>query len=234
MKKVVTLACFMLFLASLFAQELKVMDPPGDQSTFVNSRIKTPLKIFNSTGHEITFSVNLADQKLGSGQQSWLCEGDNCDTKPEDAQRMKITLGPGETSSDLYLWLETGSIKRFSSVKYEVVNLRNQEKTEVELNYHIEEASDDYMFNSPDIRVGTAYPNPVTEIAFIDYQLFNENKDVKILLHNVLGSKIGEFPLNRFENKLKISAQDLNPGVYFYTLYLDNEAIATKKLIVKK
>jgi hypothetical protein len=35
-------------------------------------------------------------------------------------------------------------------------------------------------------------------------------------------------------SSLLINVSDFNPGVYFYTLFVDNKNIVTKKLVVKK
>jgi hypothetical protein len=36
------------------------------------------------------------------------------------------------------------------------------------------------------------------------------------------------------ERSIKILADNLSAGIYFYTLYIDNEGVMTRKLIVKK
>ncbi len=54
------------------------------------------------------------------------------------------------------------------------------------------------------------------------------------IIHSVLGSVISEFNLSPYESRLSIPVIEYNPGVYFYTLYIDNEGVATKKMIVRK
>ena len=51
---------------------------------------------------------------------------------------------------------------------------------------------------------------------------------------HVDGNIVGEYDLNPSETLLRIKTEDLNAGIYFYTLYLDNESVMTRKLIVKK
>jgi len=36
------------------------------------------------------------------------------------------------------------------------------------------------------------------------------------------------------ENKIKISTDELPAGVYFYTVYLNNSGVLTRKLVVRK
>jgi hypothetical protein len=56
----------------------------------------------------------------------------------------------------------------------------------------------------------------------------------KIVVHSVLGNSMGEYELSIFEKQAKILTGDLNAGIYFYTLYIDGEAVMTRKLIVKR
>jgi hypothetical protein len=45
---------------------------------------------------------------------------------------------------------------------------------------------------------------------------------------------MGEYELPSFESQAKILTGNLNAGIYFYTLYIDGEAVMTRKLIVKR
>ena len=56
----------------------------------------------------------------------------------------------------------------------------------------------------------------------------------KIVVHNVLGKAMGDYELAFDDNRVKIQADDLVPGIYFYTVYLNNNGILTRKLIVRK
>jgi len=70
--------------------------------------------------------------------------------------------------------------------------------------------------------------------AYIDYRLHNEMLKAKLVLHNVLGKSMGDFELPSSETLVKIPTDELAPGVYFYTIYLNNSGILTRKLVVRK
>ena len=78
------------------------------------------------------------------------------------------------------------------------------------------------------------YPNPVVDHALVDYKILNDQIEAKIIIHNILGNNQGEYDLSSSENLLRIPAEGLSPGIYFYTLYINNEGVLTRKLIVKK
>ena len=147
---------------------------------------------------------------------------------------MLITLIPEEILEDLRIVLVSGQSESFGSA---VVRLEDSDNPanfiDHEMNFRVDAKLKDALYASGDMLIGTVYPNPVREVAMIDYKLKDEEKDVKIILHNVLGSTVEEFELNPFENQLKFYTSEYNPGVYFYTLYIDNDGITTKKMIVR-
>jgi hypothetical protein len=106
---------------------------------------------------------------------------------------------------------------------------------EVELNFEVEEKPDKAtIYNSRHITVYDVYPNPAVEEAFLEYDLANDNVNAKILVHNILGNIIGEYALSAIEKRIRIKIEDQSAGIYFYTLYVENEGVMTRKLIVKK
>ena len=90
------------------------------------------------------------------------------------------------------------------------------------------------MYESNFISLSDIYPNPVAEAAYLDYKMHDEETEAKIVLHNVLGSEVGQYDLNPLENELKMDMQEYKPGVYFYTLYVNNEGRVTKKIIIRR
>jgi hypothetical protein len=90
------------------------------------------------------------------------------------------------------------------------------------------------FFSKKDVEVKSFFPNPAVKLAIMEYSINSNEYDAKITLQNVLGSIVNTYNLSPEENKLTISTEDLNPGVYFYTLTIDDEGLATRKLIVNK
>jgi hypothetical protein len=78
------------------------------------------------------------------------------------------------------------------------------------------------------------YPNPVVDHAVVDYRILNDQVKAKIVIHNLLGNVVGEYALPSMENYVRFRTEGLSAGIYFYTLYIDNEGVMTRKLIVRK
>ena len=93
---------------------------------------------------------------------------------------------------------------------------------------------EEYFFGNENLLVNNIYPNPASNVAVLNYNILDKDKEAKIIVHDLLGTMTKNYPLNPFERILKIDIQDFKEGVYFYTLNTDGENKVTKKLIVKK
>ena len=77
----------------------------------------------------------------------------------------------------------------------------------------------------------TIYPNPAREWITVEYSLDNSN-DAWFVLRNMLGATALKINLSGTKGKIKIPAVDFNPGVYFYSLIVDNVVASTNKLVI--
>lgn len=175
-------------------------------------------------------------QQIGSSQKAFFCIDNDCIEENIVPPSFIREIMPGETVDFLTAVLETGLVQSNSTVKYRFYNVNNPEDNiEFELNYAIDERiKEGLLYSSDALELSDVYPNPVSEKAIFDYLIKDNSKEAKIVIHNVLGSVAGEYVLSPYEYKLSVEMDPYNPGVYFYTLYLDNEGVATKKLVVRK
>lgn len=204
----------------------------------IGSEMEGKIAITNISDETVTFTINRVESNIGTAQSTWFCLDDECFDKSLDKPNTTYTLKPGESFSNFRSILKAGLSEGFSSVKYEIRDISSSdlfEPLEVELTYTIvSQVNSSLLYSSPDIVINEVYPNPVSEFAIIDYSLKNKNKKAKIVLHSVLGSVLEEYELQPLESKLKISVDTWNPGVYFYTLYIDNDGVMTRKMVVRK
>lgn len=230
----------MLGIASV-AQSLRLVDTNLNQNGIVGKDIVTDLKIFNNTDKPIRYRVYEISKNIGSSQVNLICFGEDCIKGGAISRRdmdplLTRTVKPGETDSSISIILESGLVQGVSSITYRIENVDDPaDFTTFEVNYEVNEFSDEgLLYSSKNVDLSDVYPNPVTEFAIFDYHLKDDSKEAKIIIHNVLGSVAGEYLLSPYESQLKVSVEQFNPGVYFYSLYIDNEGVATKKLVVRK
>ena len=240
-KKITYIALFTLFGFAASAQSLEIVNTDANQHGIIGQDLRTVIKIKNISDKPIYFSISEVKKIIGSSQKSFLCINNDCDDGNIAKRSGNIAsyvrkLMPGETDESIVAVLESGLIQGISTISYRVFNVKRPEDyVQIELHYEIKELSDEsFLYSSKTVDLSDVYPNPVTEVAIFDYTIKNDSKEAKIIIHNVLGSVAGEYKLNPFERQLKVSVENYNPGVYFYSLYIDNEGVATKKLVVRK
>ena len=241
MKKVRYLTILLLFGFVANGQSLIIMNKDLVQQGVIGQDVRTVLKIKNISDKPVYFNVTEINKELGSSQKSFICINNDCTEKNIAEGDQKdgsnyIKIMPDEINESVVLVLEAGLVQSLNSITYQVTNAKDAtDFSQLEIQYEIfEPPSEGKLYTSLNVDLDDVYPNPVTEVAYFDYLIKNDSKEAKIIIHNVLGSVAGEYKLNPFEQQLKISVEDFNPGVYFYSLYIDNEGVATKKLVVRK
>jgi len=79
----------------------------------------------------------------------------------------------------------------------------------------------------------TAYPNPATDNLTISYVIDGNTNNARMDVYDVLGQKVTSHALNSNKGQVNLKVDNLNAGVYFYSIKVDNKAIRTERVIVK-
>jgi hypothetical protein len=227
--------CFFLFTGrQAWAQHFEVLEGPDSYQTSFNQLLRIPIRIKNNTDRAQFYIIKKVKSELGNTQKGYFCFNNHClDSGMEEFSKK---VEPGETLQDFFYTLESGIESAQSHIKFEIFPKGNPLDVVNRLvSISVEEKpSRSYIFQSKDITVQDIYPNPVQDQAFIDYKIHTELVKAKITLHNILGKPMSDHELPFSETRLKIQVDDLVPGVYFYTVYLNSNGILTRKLIVRK
>ncbi len=234
MRNLLLVALFYFLSFALFGQGFEVSAINESFRGNIGETIKAPLRIKNTTDRPITLIIRRLESQLGTTQSNFFCIDGNClDSRIEDYQ---LKIEPNQTISTLEIGLEAGIAPGISSARYLIYNRFNtSDSYEIEMNFAVDEKKvEKNIYSSRNITVQDVYPNPVTDFANIDYRILNDNIHAKITLHNILGNVLGEYELPTLESMVKVRTESLSSGIYFYTLYVDNEAVMTRKIVVKK
>ena len=81
--------------------------------------------------------------------------------------------------------------------------------------------------------VSEIYPNPANTSATIELSVNQSVSSVKISVSNVIGTQIYSIEVAKTERRIVLSTEDLQEGVYFYSLILDGKKEFTRRLIVR-
>jgi hypothetical protein len=232
--KIGWLVIFLIAATALMAQDIELI---GVQETYrgqIGETLIAPIKIKNTSDKTISVVIRRTSTQISAMQKNYYCIDSRClDAKTEE---YSFRLEADQTLNAFNIAFEAGLSAGVSSIHYVVFNKNvPTESVEFDLNFHIEERTPrEQIFSSKEITLFDLYPNPVSDFAHMDYKIYNEQVKAKIVLHNLLGSLVEEFTLEPLETRLKIRTDNLDTGIYFYTLYVENEGVITRKLIVKK
>jgi hypothetical protein len=231
----------LLLLAAFFVLSLAVngqtFEMSGLQESYkgsIGETVKAPVRFKNTSDKPIVLVIRKLQEQIGSTQHNFFCPDGNClDEKISD---YIVRLEPGQSLNNLQIGLEGGLVPGGSLIRYIAFNKAVPNHfIEFDLNFAIEEKPEkENIYASNLITVKDVYPNPSVDNAFVNYNLMSDRTKAKIRVHNILGNIVGEYDLSVSESILRIKTDELNAGIYFYTLYLDNESVMTRKLIVKK
>ncbi len=129
-------------------------------------------------------------------------------------------------SARLFLWLLLFGAP--------ICGLQAQTAQLLEQNVQVRYAEEELLYADHRLSISNLFPNPATEFIRFDYQLAHDAPRATITIRNVLGSELKSVLLSQRSTHLQLSIEDLKPGVYFYTLTLDEENVITQKFMVKR
>lgn len=235
MKRWIVVGFFLVAGLSAFGQGVEWLDTQETYQTAIGQNARIPIRVKNTSDRPLTLTIRKASGDLNNNQKGYFCIGDEC----FDAMTDQVTrrLEPGETANNVFFVVEPGLSTTSNSFRFEVFQ-KGSPQMGIEHAFILsveEKASRSFVFQSRDITVHDIYPNPVTDQhAYLDYHLTDEAIKAKVVIHNILGSPVGDYEMHASETRVKIPADELSSGVYFYTIYLDNVGVLTRKLVVRK
>lgn len=221
-------------LSTLVEAQVRILSENTEFSGKIGSSQRKSLIIQNESNQQNEYFLKFLRGNVGSSQNIKICIDDRCFDPKKDLSKIKLTLEPNEIFTDLYLEFDLGITETRGNFDLHFVNSANiRDVFVIEAVYDVFNPSVEET-NHKDISIGSIYPNPSNRIAQIDYEFKNPNAVAKISINSFIGNPVAEYILDPVSKSLVINVANLNPGVYFYTLYVDNKNIVTKKLVVKK
>lgn len=80
------------------------------------------------------------------------------------------------------------------------------------------------------------YPNPITDVAFVEFDLAENNSNVNIKVIDLMGRVVKEIPVSNTvsgSNKVQIDLSEVSKGVYVVATVMPGNKALTKKVIVQ-
>ncbi len=89
--------------------------------------------------------------------------------------------------------------------------------------------------NNNDIKIGDIYPNPAKNTASLEIDL-KYNSDITIKLFDITGREVKSMNKTKYssgKNKITINVNNIESGIYTYTILVNDILIENKKLIIE-
>lgn len=89
------------------------------------------------------------------------------------------------------------------------------------------EKEEKWMLSAP-------YPNPASDQISFNYRLPSDTYSARLVLRNLTGVIVANHELDKAGRRIRLETENFNNGIYMYTLFINEQAMTTKKLIIQK
>ena len=235
MKKIILFILVITQISFITAQSLVITGDtifPGDADT----QIYHHLAVKNTSANPITVKCQKTNLTLPTGAESYYCFAGNCYPATTTTSNSSAIIAAGQEISfnnfpadvDAHsAYYDAFGASGIAEVQYCFYDLNDiSDETCVTITYETNITEiDDYK---PLTKLGDFYPNPANDIVYFS---FNGNL-ATLKLIDILGNNVKEILLDQKTVK-KLDISDMNKGIYFGNLIVNDQVVSIKKLIVK-
>jgi hypothetical protein len=245
MKKII-LSFLYLMVFTIYAHAQLVildseMDDITDQTITVNgtsddSYFKVNVFLSNTGEEAVEIFVKKIEMDIADGAFITFCWKGSC-FPPEvfDVQDPIVLEGDQITrDTDFYIEFHNGDTGGISEARYEFYS-ENESFDTVSVTVRFDISTTTFV-NDFDARksflLSDPRPNPARGHTWIDYSVPAGTSNAQIVIRNLLGKSVLTENINFGSTRLRINTQNLNNGIYIYSLIIDNQIVESKRLVV--
>jgi hypothetical protein len=243
MKKLLLFSILFTFTAAAISQSLVLSYEgttlePGETIQVILDPDETVVTAYISCTNNNTSSLSVKTKKIIqegdtiTGTSNYFCWG-ACFPPFVYVSPTSIMIDPDVTNEDFYADYEPrghAGISRITYVFFDENNPDDSAAVTVDWNGSPAGIADELLGK---VQFSDAYPNPATSVTKVDFELPEELENATVVITNLLGAKVKEFPVNGLQGQLEIPVFDMEDGIYFYTLKAQNNLAVTKKFVVR-
>jgi hypothetical protein len=231
MKKLYVLILVAVFCSNLgFSQVLEALHPTLDYSGPANVKLTGHLDVRNNGPASLEVLCERFGTNMATGHYSYFCWTVCYDTSTYISPD-PVIIASGATFSNFEGWAGTNNTPGHDEVTYRFYDQNGNSDT-LYLIYT-------YDFNATGIKEYYANkyglfitgPNPASNQTTVSFSTLGQ-KEGKLVITNLLGSKVDEVKINSKSNSLSLPVSSLNNGIYLLSLVVDGITTNSKKLIV--
>ena len=230
MKKILltlfTLASFVSVNSQSLTNSSLVIAP----SIFDPTLLVATLTVTNNTTSDVSVMCSRTANNLASGHSSSFC-WDQCYGAQTNLSDDPLPIVANGTSTAFVGDLHTGGLAGTSDVTYSFYIEGNpNDQTAITIQYNYTTGISNVITETASI--SSARPNPADAFTTVSYNLKGNASNYVLELNSLLGAKVAQLNFSSNSGVLTIPTENLNAGVYFYTLKENGKTLSSQKLIV--
>lgn len=241
MKGKLLLLLFSVVSFALQAQSLKIVEAESDTlavgNAYTTNDIPSHINITNTSGNPMDVLVKRLDKNLNSLIDSnaicWqICFNPDVSVSPPN---YAITINPGDTTDKSafvgHVYPDMDGMPNSGEITYVFFDMNNPSDSVA----HTVRYEVTTTFDVPEVKQRerlSVYPNPATDNITLEYDLSGFGK-ASFELVNMVGNVVYRKDLPSESGRVDLNIAKLTRGVYFYVLRSGQDAVITRKLIVK-
>ena len=245
MKKII-LSLLSLILFTLYAHaQLIILDSEGvditDETITVNgttddSYFKVNVFLSNTGEEAVEIFVKKIEMDIADGAFITFCWKGSCFPPEVFDVQDPIVLESDQITrdTDFYIEFHNGDIGGISEARYEFYSENDSFDTvSVTVRFDISTTTFVNGFNhQSNFHLSDPQPNPARGFTWINYSVPAGSSNAQIVVRNLLGKSVHTENINFGSNRVRINTQNLNNGIYIYSLIIDNQVVESKRLVV--
>ncbi len=192
------------------------------------------ISVKNVSSQNLTLFCRKIELEVVPGTSNTFCWG-ICFAPSVYLSPLTIVLDPGETTDEFSGHYKPAGITGINKMCYSFFPQSNpNDSTYFYVDYFATPNVGINDLGANRVFVSNPYPNPATSQVSFDYNLPEGTTRATINIHNLLGAKVKEINFSGFAGKATIDVNDLNDGIYFYSVKVANEIQETKRLVISR
>jgi hypothetical protein len=247
MKKLLLSLIVMIFAVQLSAQSLAFKYEgetiqPGTINIVsdVNESLELQfdLHVINTTENPINVVWEMNDSVSAVKLQAFCCCFDACYSPVIKTNVYEFAAGQEGIFAGHVMFVDESwnamPVGTETTVIYTFYDERNpEEKYVFTVNYKYDPEASIVDYNSVEV-FSNAYPNPANNTVSFDYNMPYDANSASVAIYNMMGQEVVRQDLNLGGSRADINVSDLNEGVYFYSLIVNNQTVKTNKFVVSR
>lgn len=231
MKKVYLMLGALLVAACVFGQSISIVS--ADENPYAGSEdfvVNAYATIKNVGSSAIDVRVKRVEEDVIDGTLNYFCWKNCYDTSVYVSPDI-VTMNPGDESAEFSGYYEADRKLGTSTVRYVFFDNNNpNDSADFTVNYLVTpmgvQEVNTWSFLDP-------YPNPANDQVVFEYRSGPQGV-AKVVIFDMLGNERLSGEMEPGMSRLEMNTLQLEPGIYFYVVSLNDNVTITKKLVISR